>query len=49
MIAKLQVDMIIGILNSLLAALLALDPALQNNKVIAELQNVIAALQALGL
>ena len=49
MISKIQVDMLIGILSSILAALEALDPELKDNAVIQQIHNAIAALQALGL
>jgi hypothetical protein len=46
---KAELDIIIGTLTAVINMLVALDPALGQNKIIADLQAAIVALQALGI
>jgi hypothetical protein len=46
---KAEIDIIIMSLNSIISLLTTLDPALAQNKVVADLQAAISTLQALGI
>lgn len=47
--SKVEVDMLIGILKSILLVVETIDPKAADNKVVIEINNVINTLQALGL
>lgn len=49
MVNKIEIDMVIAMINSLIVLIETYNPSLGKNPVIAELQNAISALQALGL
>ena len=49
MLTKGEIDMILGILNSILLVIQTINPKSANNPVILEIQNVIKNLQALGI
>ena len=46
---KLEIDMLIGILNSIMAYAITSKPELANNKLIKDMQMVITGLKAVGL
>lgn len=46
---KTEVDMVIGVLQSVIAIVEKVDPAAAQNKVVVEINNIITTLQALGL
>lgn len=46
---KVEVDMLIGILKSILLVVETVDPKAAENKVVIEINNVITTLQALGI
>lgn len=46
---KVEIDILIGVLKSLISLAETLDPNVAQNKFIIEVNNAIAALQALGL
>jgi hypothetical protein len=49
MISKAEVDLLIGVLNSILAMLEGIDPNLAQNKIVMDIQSAIKSLQAIGL
>ena len=46
---KVEIDMIIGVLTSVISLLTSIDPALGQNKIVMDIQAAISALQSLGL
>jgi hypothetical protein len=46
---KAEIDIVIGILKSIITLVEVVDPQAAQNKVVIEVQNVINTLQALGL
>ena len=49
MISKAEIDLLLGVLNSVLAMLEGIDPAIAQNKVVLDIQSAIKSLQAIGL
>lgn len=46
---KIEIDLLINILNHMITYAITVKPELANNKVIVDIQSAIAGLQALGL
>lgn len=49
MISKIEIDLIIGCLNTVINMLISIDPNAAQNKVVIDIQAAIASLQALGI
>ncbi len=49
MINKAEIDLLLGVLNSVLEMLEGIDPALAQNKIVLDIHSAIKSLEALGL
>ena len=49
MVTKLEIDLIIGVLNSVCMMVTTIDPNAAQNKVFIDIQNAISLLQSMGV